>query len=196
YIEDLMGLYYDETTGALRDPAMSPSEELQNLFDMYRVEAMVSVYGEPKYSWIDKNDTGNTGNPDSKAQWLTNLFERMKRGYRILEDGLASSNDWIEYALKSGLVTIEQVDSSHKWVNIDYKTCAGITEQTDRSALVAKAEAEYNRAMNDIKQKDSIYDLQLKNIDTEHSSLMQEYDSIQKVINKNIERTMKFDQNG
>ena len=194
YIDELMALFYD-TDGARISPE-EPSAGLVNLFDMYRVECMISVYGEPKYSWIDKNDTGNTGNPDSKAQWLTNLFERMKRGYRILEDGLASSNEWIEFALKSGLVTVEQVDSSHNWVNIDYKTCAGITEQTDRSALVAKAEAEYNRAMNDIKQKDSIYDLQLKNIDTEHSSLQQEYDSIQKVINKNIERTMKFDQNG
>ena len=48
--------------------------------------------------------------------------------------------------------------------------------------------------MNDIKQKDSMYDLQLKNIDTEHTSLQTEYDVIKGVINKNIERTMKFNQ--
>ena len=194
-IEEMMKLFYN-ADGSLKNSAITPSKEFKNLMDMYRVDALVFLYGEPKYAWVDTKDTGNTGNPDTKAQWLTNLFERMKKGYRVLEDGLASSNDWIEYALQSGLVTLEQVDSSNRWINIDYKTCAGITEQTDRSAAVAKAEAEYNRAMNDIKQKDSIFDLQLKNIDTEHASLQQEYDSIQKVINKNIERTMKFDQNG
>lgn len=195
-VEGIMHHLFKVAEDGTVTPKMDVSPEFKNLMDMYRVDALVFVYGEPKYAWVDTKDTGNTGNPDTKAQWLTNLFERMKKGYRILEDGLASSNDWIEYALQSGLVTLEQVDSSNRWVNIDYKTCAGITEQTDRSAAVAKAEAEYNRAMNDIKQKDSIFDLQLKNIDTEHASLQQEYDSIQKVINKNIERTMKFDQNG
>ena len=48
--------------------------------------------------------------------------------------------------------------------------------------------------MNDIKQKDNMFDLQLKNIDTEHQSLQTEYDSVKTVMNKNIERTMKFDQ--
>ena len=91
---------------------------------------------------------------------------------------------------------MEQVDSDYNWVSLDYKTCVGITERTDNSAAVAAAEAEYNRAMNDIQTKDSLYDMQLKNIDTEHNSLQQEYESILKVINKNIERTMKFDQNG
>lgn len=195
-VEGIMHHLFNVAEDGTVTPKMDVSPEFKNLMDMYRVDALVFVYGEPKYAWVDTKDTGNTGNPDTKAQWLTNLFERMKKGYRVLEDGLASSNDWIEYALQSGLVTLEQVDSSNRWINIDYKTCAGITEQTDRSAAVAKAEAEYNRAMNDIKQKDSIFDLQLKNIDTEHASLQQEYDSIQKVINKNIERTMKFDQNG
>ena len=50
--------------------------------------------------------------------------------------------------------------------------------------------------MNDIKQKDNMFDLQLKNIDTEHSALQTEYDVIKEVMKKNIERTMKFDQNG
>lgn len=172
------------------------SDKLKNLIDKYRVDIMVSVFGEPKYTWSDSTDTSNTGNADAKAQWYTNLFNRMRKGYQIIENGLASSNDWIEFAFNTGLVTMEQVDSNFNWIPLDYKTCVGITERTDNSAAVAKAEAEYNRAMNDIQSKDSIFDMQLKNIDTEHNSLLQEYESIQKVINKNIERTMKFDQSG
>ena len=49
--------------------------------------------------------------------------------------------------------------------------------------------------MNDIEAKDNIYDLELKNIDTEHTSLQTEYDSIKGVISKNIERTFNFYKN-
>ena len=163
--------------------------------DMF-VSKMIEETGEPKYTWIDENDTGNTGNADAKAQWYTNLFNRMKEGYKQLENGLASSSQWIEYALESGIVSMEQVDKNYTWKSLDYKTCTKITEETDNSAAVTKAEAEYNRAMNDINSKDSMYDIQLKNIDTEHSALQTEYDSIKNALTKNIERTFKFSSNG
>jgi hypothetical protein len=117
----------------------------------------------------------------------------MQQGYKQIEDGLASSKEWIEYALESGIVSMEQVDLNFNWRSLDYKTCSKITEVTD-DAAVARAEAEYNRAMNDIKAKDNIYDLQLKNIDTEHTSLQTEYSVIEKVIQENVKRTFKFDQ--
>lgn len=160
------------------------------------VNHLIEEYGEPKYAWIDENDTNNTENADAKAQWYTNLFNRMKQGYKVLENGLASSSQWIEYALESGLVTMEQVDKSFNWKSLDYKSCARITEETDNSDKVAKAEAQYNRAMKDIDAKDSIYDIELKNIDTEHTALQTEYDTIKGVITKNIDRTFKFNQNG
>ena len=163
--------------------------------DMF-VSKMIEETGEPKYSWIDENDTANTGNADAKAQWYTNLFNRMKQGYKQLENGLASSSQWIEYALECGIVSMEQVDKNYTWKSLDYKTCTKITEETDNSAAVTKAEAEYNRAMNDIDSKDSMYDIQLKNIDTEHTALQTEYDSIKNALTKNIERTFKFSSNG
>ncbi len=170
------------------------TDKYQNMIKMYMVNAMISEFGEPKYAWVDTTDTTDTGNSSAKAQWYTNLFNRMCKGYKTLEDGLASSPQWLQYAFESGLVSMEQVDKSYNWNSIDYKTCSKITEEADNSAAVAKAEAEYNRAMNDIKTKDNMYDLQLKNIDTEHTALQEEYNVIKQVINKNIDRTMKFDQ--
>lgn len=169
---------------------------MKSVLGSYMAEMMLDVIGEPKFSWFDANDPNNTGNADAKAQWYTNLFNRMQKGYKVLENGLAKSQEWLEYAFESGLVTMEQVDLSFNWNALDYKSCSNIYEETDNSQTVSKAEAKYNRAMNDIKQKDSMYDLQLKNIDTEHQSLQTEYDVIKNVMNKNIERTMKFDQNG
>ena len=179
--------YYSNTS------SLPMNSKFRSVLGVYMTEKMVDVLGEPKYAWVDKS-ANPTDNPDNKAQWLTNLFNRMQKGYKVLENGLASSSQWLEHAFESGLVTMEQVDMSYNWINMDYKTCSNIYEQTDNSAIVAKAEATYNRAMNDIKQKDSLFDLQLKNIDTEHSALQTEYDVIKGVMSKNIERTMKFDQ--
>lgn len=173
---------------------LNPSETFLTVIKEFVVDNIIDEYGTPKYAWIDSTDTKNEGNADAKAQWYTNLFNRMAQGYKALENGLASSPQWIEYALESGIVTMEQVDGTYQWQGLDYKACARITEETD-DAAVAKAEAEYSRAMNDIKAKDNIYDLELKNIDTEHSSLQTEYDSIKGVISKNIERTFNFYKN-
>ena len=182
---------YQTATGG--NPAFTSA--FQNIIDAFTVELMLDELGEPKYAWVDETDkSSNQENADAKAQWYENLFNRMRNGYAVLEDGLASSADWIEHAFESGIVTMEQVDKSYNWLSIDYKCCANITEDTDNSAAVAIAEAKYNRAMNDIKRKDNMFDMQLKNIDTEHNALQTEYDVIKGVIAKNIERTMKFDQ--
>ena len=181
---------------AMKKYKIKPSDEFKTVIDKTIIDQMIDKYGEPKYAWVDETDSTNSGNADAKAQWYTNMFNRMKSGYKIIENGLASSSEWLRFALESGLVTMEQVDKSYSWKSLDYKTCSNITEQTDNSEAVSKAEAEYNRAMKDIDAKDSMYDIQLKNIDTEHTALQTEYDSVKSVISKNIDRTFKFNQNG
>lgn len=177
----------------LKAEGLKQSNSFNTVIKEYLIDNMIDLYGEPKYAWVDENDTSNTGNADAKAQWYTNLFNRMKQGHKVLENGLASSSEWLAYALENGIVSLEQVDKSFKWNGLSYKTCTKITEETDTEATT-KAEAEYNRAMNDIKAKDNIYDMQLKNIDTEHTSLQTEYDVIKGVIDKNVQRTFKFNQ--
>ena len=186
----------DKLLKILKDNNISFTNDYKTVVQEFIINNMIEENGEPKYAWVDENDTSNKGNADAKAQWYTNLFNRMKQGYKVIENGLASSSEWLEFALESGLVTMEQVDKSYNWKSLDYKTCSNITEETENSDLVSKAEAEYNRAMKDIDAKDSIYDIELKNIDTEHTALQTEYDSIKNVISKNIDRTFKFNQNG
>lgn len=157
------------------------------------LDAVMDTYGEPKFTWIDKSSPNKSYNENAtaKAQWYTNLYERMQKGYSVLKDGLASSSEWIRFAFESGIVTMQQVDSYNNWNNLIYTNCSDITEQTD-AAAVAKAEAEYNAAMNKIENKDKMYDLELKNIDTEHNSLQTEYESIKTAIDKHIERAFKI----
>lgn len=183
-------------TGTKRD-------DFQKIYDAFLLDNIMNTYGEPKYAWIDTTkpqnipdpyveDTSYNTNGEAKAQWYQNLFERIQKGgYKVLQDGLASSNEWIQFAFESGIVTMEQVDANKNWQPLIYSNCSDITEQTN-DAAIAKAEAEYKAAMNKIENKDKRYDLELKNIDTEHNSLQVEYDSIKTAIDKNIERTFKL----
>ena len=183
-----------DTSWVLSQMTTQQQESFQPILDVLTLDSIMNTYGEPKYAWIDKSEVTDSYNEngDAKAQWYTNLFTRMQSGgYQVLQDGLASSSEWIKFAFESGLVTLEQVDTDNNWNTIMYSNCSDITEQTNNAAITI-AEAEYNAAMNKIENKDKMYDLELKNIDTEHNSLQTEYDSIKTAIDKNIERTFKI----
>lgn len=169
-------------------------EDFLPIANVIILDNIMDTYGEPKFAWIDstKPTDSYNENGDAKAQWYTNIFNRMlSGGYKTLQDGLASSSEWMQFAFESGLVTMEQVDSKYTWNTVMYSNCSDITEQTN-TAAITKAEAEYKAAMNKIENKDKRYDMELKNIDTEHNSLQTEYDSIKSAIDKNIERTFKL----
>lgn len=177
------------------EPQLTISDDFSNVLELLTLENMMDLYGEPKVSWLDSTDTNGSGNAEKKAQWYTNLFERMgngvKNNFKVLGNGLASSPEWIKFALENGIVTMEQINTSNEWKTVMYSNVSDITEKTS-DAAVTKAEAEYKRAMNKIETKDKQYDLELKNIDTEHNSLQTEYDSIKSAIDKNVERTFKL----
>lgn len=187
------GITYDLTfkiPNSLEDKDLPYRANFQVVKDIYLSEKMIEEFGAPKYTWIDKNNPDE--NAEKKAEWYTNLFTRMNEGgYQALETGLAHSSEWIKFALESGLVSMEQVDVKKQWVSTMYSNCSNITEsQVDVDITVA--EAEYNKTMNEIEAKDKRYDIELKNIDTEHQSLQTEYETIKSVIDKNVERNFKM----
>ena len=150
---------------------------------------------------------------DPKYQWYTNLWFRMggiseaekqdnQNNYKILDDYYMYNDEWLQFALEHGIITMEQVQyqeegetlveqmNQYAWVSIQYGNCADLYEETDDVAI-AKAEAEYQRKTTEIQAKDKKYDTDLKKLDTEHSALQTEYDSIKSVIEKNVERSFK-----
>ena len=177
-----------------------------SVLDVLILDAVFNELGDPVVTWIDT--TNPNEDATAKAQWYTNLFNRMlnvttteddkgtiteevKTNYQVLENGLATSAEWLQFALESGLVSMEQVDQSNNWCSTLYTNCSDITETTDTTEATI-AEAEYNSTMAKIEAKDKQFDMQLKNIDTEHESLQTEYDSIKSVLDKNIERNFKM----
>ena len=195
-LDDLSELYNGIIDSEKEYPAFE-SDEPNNFYQIYMktvLDSVLDTYGEPRFAWIDTSDPrpSYNVNGEAKAKWYTNLFNRIESGgYKVLLDGLASSSEWIQFAFESGIVSMEQVDSYNNWNSLIYSNCSDITSQTN-DKMIAKAEAEYNAAMNKIENKDKRYDLELKNIDTEHNSLVTEYDSIKAAIDKNVERTFKL----
>ena len=186
--KDLAG-HLDDIPWLIANYGNQFSEDFKLVEEIFVLDQLFDEFGEPAYGWVDNNNP--TADADAKVTWYTNLFERMQKGYRALEDGLASSNTWIQFALESGIATMEQVDKTNKWVGTLHTNCSDISEVTDDVA-VARAEVEYKKAMNNIENKDKRFDIELKNIDTEHNSLQKEYESVKKVIDKNIQRTFKM----
>lgn len=179
----------------------------------------VDYYKEEEVRTIENKDEG---------QWYVNLWHRMngasdvKAGsvdangqitggdklvdglprYKVLEDGLMNSAEWIQNALSNGTVTLERVEfveqaevgtglADCKWNSIIWTNAIDITEEQNEAAIT-KAEIEYKQTLNDIEAKDKQYDNQIKRLDTEHNALQTEYDSIKNLISKNIERSLKM----
>ena len=184
---------------------------------------------EPQVAeYIDK--TVRTITDSDEAQWYINLWHRMNgesdykagymnsanydpeedgwvtdsktgQSYAILEDGLMNDPSYLQFALRNGVITMEEVRFSDPnesgnglkkvaWTSIEYTSATEFNEVVNDNART-KAEVKYEAAQRDLEAKDKEYDNQLKLLDTEHNALQTEYESIQNVINKNVERTFK-----
>lgn len=151
---------------------------------------------------------------DSRYQWYVNLYYRMGGGatnddgtknannYKELDENLINNAEWLQFALENGILTMEQTSYSEKgsekypeigtydWTSIIYTNASDIKSQENETAI-AVAEVKYKNAMTEIENQDKKYDQDLKKLDSEHSALQTEYDSIKSVIDKNVERSFK-----
>lgn len=151
---------------------------------------------------------------DSKYQWYVNLYYRMGGGatnadgtkntnnYKELDENLINNAEWLQFALENGVLTMEQASYSengsekypeigtYDWLSIIYTNASDIKSQENERAI-AVAEVKYKNAITEIENQDKKYDQDLKKLDSEHSALQTEYDSIKSVIDKNVERSFK-----
>ena len=96
--------------------------------------------------------------------------------------------DWfiVEYDEHGG------ADSNGAWERISYSSGDAQLMTKNDDFELARVEAEYETAMNEIQNKDKRFDLELQTIDTEHQAIQTEMDSVNKVMDKNIDRTFKI----
>lgn len=128
------------------------------------------------------------------------------KNYKVIDDELLTSNDWLTFALKNGVVTLKQAsyfnpstDSAKTpemsaegfyWNATAYSSTSDMVAVEDETAI-AKAEVKYKNTTTEIENQDKKYDQDLKKLDTEHNALQTEYESLKSVIDKNVERSFK-----
>ena len=135
-----------------------------------------------------------------------NLKSTNTQNYKVIDDQLLTSSDWLTFALKNGVVTLSQASyfnpatdsgkvpemsaEGYYWNSTVYSSTTDIVSVEDEVAI-AKAEVKYKNTTTEIENQDKKYDQDLKKLDTEHSALQTEYESLKSVIDKNVERSFK-----
>ncbi len=156
----------------------------------------------------------------TKAQWYTNLWYRMNgnstvksasagNNYQVLANELTSSSTWIKDSLTQGIVTIEQASFNNSentvpdkdnplvmklnginWKAKIFSSCNDIMQKDD-TAKLARAEAAYEKKTAEINAKDEKFQRQINLLNSEHTALQTEYDSVKSAMEKNISRSFK-----
>lgn len=126
--------------------------------------------------------------------YYTNIFNAIAEGGAIQEsDENMDSPEWLQAGIKTGtLFLYTQAKQDDDFANVSWTSGDSSLSEESSDADVAKAEAAYKTATADIAAKDNRFDLQLKQLDTEHSAVKNEIDSVKKVIDKNIQSSFKI----
>jgi hypothetical protein len=126
------------------------------------------------------------GTATAESTYYTNLYKRMSEGYTVMADESKTINnkDWINSQLKNGGLFLEKFNNG-KFEDQGLSECPEIHEVRDTKDLDI-IEAKYNSDLLAIQTKDKKLDMDIKQLDTEHSAMQTEMDSDKKDIEKNI----------
>ena len=98
-------------------------------------------------------------------------------------------DNWLITQLKKGKLTIAYFSAVERdFIKSSLDDDESIAEKEDKSKI-AIAEQIYNSTMNRIEKEDKYFDMQLNKLEAEHSALQTEYESVAKVISKNVEKS-------
>lgn len=184
----------------------------------YALSVTESYYSE-SHNFENINTQYNKGN-SSMTSYYTNLYNKMlSSGYYTYTDkpaeaqgnehyvydhssykGASSATtngtplddpNTFEQYLKNGDLLLETFSkSAGKFVSTSLSSDTCIQEVED-DTKIAIAQAKYEDDLSQIERLDSRYDLQIKQLDTEHNTLQTEYESVKNVISKNVEKSFQ-----
>ena len=182
----------------LPDEAKKEYDELELSFK----NKLYKNYGDQVYARNTGNDPENFNQED--FNYYANLFRQIQRAggcvsiadYNGTDGDAANNSEWLKNMIECGKIALDIVNTDDNGAvtfsatspSSDTYVSYTTTTTIDKTAL-AKAEAEYEHKTKQIDQKDKKFDMDLSKLETERTALTTEYESVQKVINDNIERT-------
>lgn len=105
--------------------------------------------------------------------------------------GDVNDSEYLSHALKNGQLFISSLNNDGYFYQDAYTRNGYVAEVTDDEAI-ARAEAEFTSKKAKLNYKEEMLELQMKNIDTELSSLTTEYDTVKNMLSKNVEKTFSL----
>lgn len=120
------------------------------------------------------------------------------KGATIIQAPQDTDPEWLDKQVKSGNLYLSEfnptggADGSGSFDKVSWTSGDDSVHEADDKTTLARAEAKHETTMADIQSKDKRFDLQLQQINTEHSAIQTEIETVKKVIDKNIERSFKI----
>lgn len=170
YLKELYKKYGNEIFIEANNYEVEENDFDQNLFNYY-----ISIFNQIQNArgCISISEyNGPNGDASRDSEWLHNM---VKCG----EISIVS----VETDSKTGNVSLEGASPSSD-LSINYTQTSSI----DKAAL-AKAEAKYEKDLKTIEKKDKEFDLSLSKLESERTALKTQLESLNKVIEDNIERS-------
>lgn len=129
----------------------------------------------------------------SQAEKEYVLAEFQKRYGEIAIVSAMDNADYFQDALRNGALFLFKKESADQtgYESLSWSADRNISDVSDTSND-AEAEAEYESKSLVLSNQDKMLDLELNQIETQHKAIETEYDSVKKVIEKNIDVSYKI----
>ncbi len=169
-----------ETATLVNDSSSIPSSTVKSSINVNKVEG-----ADGKFSLVDENGVViRRYVVDTTLKYGSTDVDGATDGPNYLQDCLRNG----KYLLEKGSIDTET--NKVKWNSLSWDSTANIsdsyyTEDDDR------AKAKYDRLQTQIQNQDKKLEIELDNIETQRSAVTTEVESVQKVIDDNIESSFK-----
>lgn len=151
------------------------------------VETSAFVTDDSSYVYIGKSSGTTISQEEKLADFFDEIYNNIcEHGWR--EDSTIDDEEYLGSAIKDGRYSMSSLNNDGYYYQTRYNETGYIEEVTDDDAI-ARAEAEYQRMKSELTYKEDSMDLKSKKLDAEISTLSTEYETVQKLISKNIEKT-------
>lgn len=144
------------------------------------------------------SDQYSTSYDSGSDKYYENVYKEVAECGGVEVDGSQlKDTQWLYDNLNSGNLFLSEWDSTAgtagtgDFVEVSWTSGDSTLQVGTDDTNTAKAEADYEATTAKIETKDQKFDLELSNIDTEHTAVQTEVDSVKKVIEKNIDRSFK-----
>jgi len=140
-------------------------------------------------------DTVATASTSSDKQTEVDYYTEMF--YAIQDKGWTknanvTNQSYLQNQMMNGSLVIEQLKEPGTFSDLASSDPSSPLQNVRDTDGVAIEESKYTAAKDELDSKESVLDINIKNLDTERSELDTEIDSVKGVITKNIERSFKM----